>query len=126
VLGYPAWMRAYGTIPIGYPAVDQNRRYRRPLGQLLHWNGYQPHQYRLHSQVDFYESTLRPFAMYRDEESMNAWPDRDEMLGDWKESVHRQRHQSRWRRGSGSRLLETEGHRPGDQASQDLGIRQSG
>src|SRR5689334_16912549 len=35
-------------------------------------------------------------------------------------SVHRQRHQSRWRRGSGSRLLETEGHRPGYQTSQDL------
>jgi hypothetical protein len=39
-----------------------------------------------HAQVDFYESTLRPFAMYRDEESMDAWPDRDEMLGDWKEA----------------------------------------
>jgi nitroreductase len=86
VLGYPTWMRAYGTIPIGYPAVDQNRRYRRPLGQLLHWNGYQPRQYRPHAQVDFYESTLRPFAMYRDEESMNDWPDRDEMLGDWKDA----------------------------------------
>ena len=86
VLGYPTWMKAYGTIPIGYPAVDQNRRYRRPLGQLLHWNGYQPRQYRQHAQVDFYESTLRPFAMYRDDETMNAWPDRDEMLGDWKEA----------------------------------------
>lgn len=86
VLGYPAWMRAYGTIPIGYPAVDQDRRYRRPLGQLLHWNGYQRRQYRPHAQVDFYESTLRPFAMYRDQESMDAWPDRDEMLGDWREA----------------------------------------
>jgi hypothetical protein len=53
---------------------------------LLHWNGYQTRQYRPHAQVDFYESTLRPFAMYRDEESMNTWPDRDEMLGDWKEA----------------------------------------
>lgn len=86
VLGYPAWMRAYGTIPVGYPAIDQDRRYRRPLGQLLHWNGYQTRQYRRHDQVDFYESTLRPFAMYRDLESMDDWPDRDEMLGDWRES----------------------------------------
>lgn len=83
VLGYPNWMKAYGTIPIGYPAVDQSRRYRRPLGQLLHWNGYQPRQYRRHAQVDFYESTLRPFAMYRDQESMDDWPDRNEMLGEW-------------------------------------------
>jgi len=83
VLGYPAWMTAYGTIPIGYPAIDQKRRYRRPLDQALHWNGYQPQQYRRHAQVDVYESRLRPFAMYRDEESMEAWPDRTEMLGDW-------------------------------------------
>lgn len=86
VLGYPAWMKAYGTIPVGYPTVDQDRRYRRPLGQLLHWNGYQKRQYRRHDQVDFYESTLRPFAMYRDRESMDDWPDRDEMLGEWREA----------------------------------------
>ena len=85
-LGYPVWMKAYGTVPIGYPAIDQNRRYRRPVEQLLHWNGYQPRQYRQHAQIDFYESTLRPFAMYRDDESMNSWPDRDEMLSEWKEA----------------------------------------
>ena len=83
LLGYPAWMKAYGTIPIGYPSLQQNRRYRRPLAQTLHWNGYQPQQYRRHEQIDFYESTLRPFAMYRDEESVDGWPDRDEKLGDW-------------------------------------------
>lgn len=86
LLGYPVWMHAYGTIPIGFPAVDQNRRYRRPLEQVVHWNHYEPRQYRQHAQVDFYESTLRPFAMYRDEESVDAWPDRDEMLGPWKDA----------------------------------------
>ena len=83
LLGYPDWMKAYGTIPIGYPSVEQNRRYRRPLAQCLHWNGYQPQQYRRHEQVDYYESTLRPFAMYRDEENVDSWPDRDEKLGSW-------------------------------------------
>ena len=83
VLGYPDWMRAYGTVPVGYPAKTQARRYRRPLAQCLHWNGYQPGQYRTHAQVDFYESTLRPFAMYRDEERMEDWDDRAEKLGDW-------------------------------------------
>ena len=83
LLGYPNWMRAYGTIPIGYPSVEQNRRYRRPLAQLLHWNSYQPQQYRRHAQVDFYESTLRPFAMYRDEETVERWPDRAAKLGTW-------------------------------------------
>jgi nitroreductase len=83
LLGYPDWMKAYGTIPIGYPAATQNRRYRRPLGQALHWNGYQADQYRTHDQVDFYESTLRPFAMYRDEENMDSWVDRADKLGPW-------------------------------------------
>lgn len=83
LLGYPDWMKAYGTIPIGYPAATQNRRYRRPLAQSLHWNGFQPGQYRTHAQVDFYESTLRPFAMYRDEETMEEWEDREEKLGAW-------------------------------------------
>ena len=83
LLGYPPWMRAYGTIPIGYPAKDQNRRYRRPLGQSLHWNGYEATQYRRHEQVDFYESTLRPFAMYRTDEEMTDWPDMEAKLGPW-------------------------------------------
>jgi nitroreductase len=86
LLGYPAWMKAYGTIPIGYPSVEQNRRYRRPLAQVLHWNRFEPKQYRRHAQVDAYESTHRPFLMYRDEESVDAWPDRDAKLGTWVEA----------------------------------------
>ena len=86
VLGYPSWMKAYGTIPIGYPHADQDRRYRRPLDQVRHWNGYSAEQYRPHAQVDFYESTLRPFAMYRDQESLRDWPDHDAKLGHWAEA----------------------------------------
>ena len=83
LLGYPNWMKAYGTIPIGYPAKTQNKRYRRPLEQCLHWNKYEPKQYRTHSQVDFYESTLRPFAMYRNVEKIENWPDFKDKLGNW-------------------------------------------
>ena len=83
LLGYPDWMRAYGTVPIGYPLASQNRRYRRPLEQLIHWNRYEPKQYRPHKHVDHYESTLRPFVMYRDEERVQDWPDAGEKLGDW-------------------------------------------
>ena len=83
LLGYPNWMKAYGTIPIGYPAKTQNKRYRRPLEQCLHWNKYEPKKYRTHSQVDFYESTLRPFAMYRNEEKIENWPDFKDKLGNW-------------------------------------------
>lgn len=83
LLGYPEWMRAFGTVPIGYPTEEEHRRYRRPLAQCLHWNGFQATQYRPHAQVDFYEASLRPFAMYRHDEDMQAWPDRAEKLGDW-------------------------------------------
>jgi len=83
LLGYPNWMRANGTVPIGYPSESQDRRYRRPLDQCLHWNGFQAEQYRRHEHVDFYESTLRPFAMYRDSEDLQDWPDATDKLGDW-------------------------------------------
>lgn len=83
LLGYPAWIRAYGTIPIGYPVASQDRRYRRPLDQVRHWNRYEPRQYRPHDLVDFYESTLRPFPMYRDQEDLRDWPDFKDKLGDW-------------------------------------------
>jgi len=33
--------------------------------------------------VDFYESTVRPFAMYRDREDARDWPDFKAKLGDW-------------------------------------------
>lgn len=83
LLGYPQWMKAYGTIPVGFPVAEQDRRYRRPLGQVCHWDRYEARQYRTHDQVDFYESTLRPFSMYRDDEDMRAWPDFTEKLGGW-------------------------------------------
>ena len=86
LLNYPDWMTAYGTIPIGYPIASQDRRYRRPLEQLIHWNGYNSSKYRKNSQIDFYESTLRPFAMYRDNELMTDWKDMNEKLGVWAEA----------------------------------------
>ena len=83
LLGYPNWMKAFGTIPIGRPLKTHGNRYRRPLEQCLHWNKYEPKQYRSHGQVDFYESTLRPFAMYRNEENIKNWTDFREKLGIW-------------------------------------------
>ena len=84
VLGYPDFMQAIGTIPIGYPEKDVSLRYRRPLQQVLHWNRYEPKQFRRREQVDFYIENLRPFAMYRGLERMQEWEDADEKLGPWK------------------------------------------
>jgi nitroreductase len=86
VLGYPDFMQAIGTIPIGYPEKDVSLRYRRPLQQVLHWNRYEPKQFRRREQVDFYIENLRPFAMYRGLERMREWEDADEKLGPWKDA----------------------------------------
>ena len=86
VLGYPAHLSAIGTIPIGYPAKDQSYRYRRPLEQVVHWNGYQTDQYRTDAQVQFYQDSLKPFAMYRGDADALDWDDADEKLGQWKDA----------------------------------------
>ena len=84
VLGYPKFMRAYATVPIGYPAKDLAQRFRRPLEQVVHFNGYQASQFRTDEQVQFHHQHVRPFAMYRGSESVNDWPDVDQKLGHWK------------------------------------------
>ena len=84
LLGYPNFLRAYGTIPIGYPAKDIAYRYRRPLEQVIHWNGYDPKKFRTDEQLAFHHEKLRPFTMYRTTESIEDWDDVDEKLGQWK------------------------------------------
>ena len=79
-------MEAVGVIPVGVPEKDVASRYRRPLGQIVHWNGYDKARMRPDAMVDFYVEKLRPFAMYRHAESMLEWEDADEKLGEWKEA----------------------------------------
>ena len=79
-------MVAYGTMPIGYPEKEVSYRYRRPLEQIVHWNRYEPTQYRSQELVDFYIDKVRPFAMYRGDENATDWDDVDEKLGEWKEA----------------------------------------
>lgn len=86
LLGYPDHLIAYGTIPIGYPSKDVSYRYRRPLEQLVHWDRFEPTQYRSQKLIDFYNNQLRPFAMYRNDENASDWEDVDEKLAGWKEA----------------------------------------
>lgn len=86
VLGYPSFLEAIGTIPIGYPEKDAGSRYRRPLEQIVHWNGYHREQMRPDAMVEFYVDELRPFAMYRTRENLLAWADADAKLGTWREA----------------------------------------
>jgi nitroreductase len=84
LLGYPDCMRAVGTIPVGVPEKDLASRYRRPLGQMVHWNRYNADKLRPDAMVDYYVSDVRQFAMYRDVEDATQWEDADKRLGAWK------------------------------------------
>jgi nitroreductase len=86
LLGYPACMRAVGTVPVGMPEKDVASRYRRPLDQLVHWNGYQPEKFRPQAMVDHYVEGVRQFAMYRGVENVNTWEDADKRLGPWRDA----------------------------------------
>ncbi|MEJ8572877.1 nitroreductase family protein [Microbaculum marinum] len=86
LLGYPDSLVAYGTIPIGYPEKDVTYRWRRPLAQIVHWNRYDPARYRPDGLIAHYVAKLRPFAMYRGDEDMEAWDDIDEKTGEWREA----------------------------------------
>ena len=86
VLGYPPFMEAIGTIPVGFPQKEAGSRYRRPLEQVVHWNGYRRAQMRPDAMVRFYAEELRPFAMYRTSESLLEWEDADAKLGSWREA----------------------------------------
>ena len=83
LLGYPSYLSACGTIPVGYPKKDVGMRYRRPLEQLVHWNGYAATQFRPQGMLDYYLDRLRPFLMYRNTESVEDWEDAREKCGNW-------------------------------------------
>src|SRR5882757_1211241 len=86
LLGYPAGLRAVGTIPIGVPEKGVASRYRRPIEQMTHWNRYEPEKFRPQAMIDYYVSEVRQFAMYRDVEDANLWDDADKRFGPWREA----------------------------------------
>jgi nitroreductase len=84
LLRFPESHLPYAIVPIGYPAADERLRYRRPLEQLVHWNGYDQSKYRPQELIDYYVTNLRAFATYRGSERMEEWPDYEERVGPWK------------------------------------------
>lgn len=85
VLGYPSFLSAVGTIPVGYPEKDVSQRFRRPCQKIMHWNRYDAAKLRPHVMIEHYVSEVRPFAMYRGVENVAEWEDADEILGQWKD-----------------------------------------
>ena len=86
VLGYPPFLQAIGTVPVGLPQKQPGSRHRRPVEQIVGWNGYRADRLRPDAMVRFYAEELRPFAMYRTSESLLDWEDADAKLGPWKEA----------------------------------------
>jgi nitroreductase len=91
VLGYPPFLEAIGTMPVGFPEKVVSQRYRRPLAQLVHWNSYQMEQHRPGAMLNFYVEKLRPFAMYRGQEHLQDWGDARKKLGPWVDAFTGQR-----------------------------------
>lgn len=85
VLGYPAFLSAVGTIPVGYPEKHVGQRFRRPCQKIMHWNRYDAAKLRPDAMIEHYVREVRPFAMYRGVEDVAEWEDADEILGAWKE-----------------------------------------
>jgi len=86
ILRFPRSARPYGTIPIGYPARYPESKWRRPLEQVVHWNGFNSEQYRPQDLIDHYVHSVRPFAMYRPFEHMEDWEDFAERAGEFKQA----------------------------------------
>lgn len=84
LLGFPEPLRAYAIIPIGYPAKHQEGRWRRPLGQVAHWNRYDAGKFRPDELVPYFKENLRQYALYRDAWRLEDWKDFDERVGAWK------------------------------------------
>lgn len=85
MLRYPPFLRAIGTIPIGYPEKDVRQRFRRPIEKIVHWNRYEATKLRPDAMIEHYVNEVRPFAMYRGVENIDEWEDSEEILGEWKD-----------------------------------------
>jgi nitroreductase len=85
VLGYPPFLSAIGTVPIGYPEKQVGQRYRRPIEKIVHWNRYEAEKLRPDAMIEHYVTEVRPFAMYRGAEDISEWEDADDILGKWKD-----------------------------------------
>lgn len=86
ILHYPESARPYGTIPIGYPVRYLESKWRRPIEQIVHWNGFDAEQYRPQPLVEHYKREMRSFAMYRPFERLEQWEDADERAGEFRDA----------------------------------------
>ncbi|HEY5429937.1 MAG TPA: nitroreductase family protein [Solirubrobacteraceae bacterium] len=86
VLGFPDTTRPWGTIPIGYPARYPASKWRRPLEQIVHWNRFDPEQYRSQELLDHYIESVRPFAMYRPFADIREWDDFAQRAGEFQDA----------------------------------------
>jgi len=76
--------KAYGTIPMAIRRVDQEPPLPTGLSSIAALDGYKTLKYRQQRRSDFIRKYAFALRHVSRRESMMLWPDRDEMLGDWK------------------------------------------
>ena len=63
ILNVPDVMAVYTIIPVGYPDVTPKKGMRRPLAEIVHYNGYDHSKHMSHQQIIKYISELRRKTM---------------------------------------------------------------
>jgi nitroreductase len=66
LLGAPEPLIPYATIPIGWPHRRSESRWRRPLEDVVHWNGVEADRVRTDVDIQHYIDKERRDSIYRD------------------------------------------------------------
>ena len=72
LLGFPSTHVPYGVVPIGWPHRRSESRWRRPLDEVIHWNGATLDLLRDQTHIDNYIEQERRSSIYRDAETRQA------------------------------------------------------
>jgi len=59
VLGVPPILRIFSLVPVGYPAMEPKKPYRRDLTEIVHYERYDMAKYRSHAAVQEFILNLR-------------------------------------------------------------------
>ena len=63
ILGVPPILRIFSLVPLGYPAMEPKKPYRRELQEIVHYEKYNMAKYRSHEAVQEFIRTLRQHSI---------------------------------------------------------------
>jgi hypothetical protein len=71
LLGIPRELSVLDLMCFGKPAKPAYKRWKKPLGEIVSWNCFDPAQYRTEAQIDDWIATTRHKVMYKDENNVD-------------------------------------------------------